>query len=98
MLSLQPAEKNIVALMANILRTFFEFLLLLSCINATLSSADLSPDFYDEVCPEALDTIREVVEEAIALDPRMGASLLRLHFHDCFVNVRLSVRIYSILF
>ncbi|KAK4365128.1 hypothetical protein RND71_016486 [Anisodus tanguticus] len=27
-----------------------------------------------------------VLEEAIAKDPRMAASLLRLHFHDCFVQ------------
>ncbi|XP_020087300.1 peroxidase 4-like [Ananas comosus] len=27
-----------------------------------------------------------IVEQAIEQEPRMGASLLRLHFHDCFVN------------
>ncbi|XP_008782621.2 peroxidase P7-like [Phoenix dactylifera] len=47
---------------------------------------ELSPDFYDEVCPKALPTIKLLVEQAIALEPRMGASLVRLHFHDCFVN------------
>ncbi|XP_020266033.1 LOW QUALITY PROTEIN: cationic peroxidase 1-like [Asparagus officinalis] len=36
--------------------------------------------------PYAWDVIKEIVEEAIAAEPRMGASLLRLHFHDCFVN------------
>ncbi|XP_017697068.2 cationic peroxidase 1-like [Phoenix dactylifera] len=46
----------------------------------------LSPDFYDEVCSQALPTIKSVVEQAIASEPRMGASLVRLHFHDCFVN------------
>ncbi|XP_072975645.1 peroxidase RIP1-like [Typha angustifolia] len=45
-----------------------------------------TPCFYDKVCPKALATIKKVVEEAIAQEPRMGASLLRLHFHDCFVN------------
>lgn len=48
----------------------------------------LSPDFYDKVCPKALPTIKTVVEQAIGREPRIGASLLRLHFHDCFVNVR----------
>lgn len=31
--------------------------------------------------------IRSVVEKAIFREARIGASLLRLHFHDCFVNV-----------
>ncbi|KAI3674777.1 hypothetical protein L2E82_51894 [Cichorium intybus] len=54
---------------------------------ATASSkTDLSPSYYDHVCPEALPTIRRVVEDAVTQERRMGASLLRLHFHDCFVN------------
>ncbi|TKV96216.1 hypothetical protein SEVIR_9G415600v4 [Setaria viridis] len=46
----------------------------------------LDTHFYDKACPAALPTIKRVVEEAVAAEPRMGASLLRLHFHDCFVN------------
>ncbi|AQL06813.1 Peroxidase 52 precursor [Zea mays] len=53
---------------------------------ATTSSAQLDPHFYDKACPAALPTIKRLVEEAVAAEPRMGASLLRLHFHDCFVN------------
>ncbi|KAL5757087.1 hypothetical protein ACOSQ2_021833 [Xanthoceras sorbifolium] len=49
-------------------------------------SAQLTANFYDNVCPQALPTIRNVVQKAIKNEPRMGASLLRLHFHDCFVN------------
>ncbi|CAJ1970747.1 unnamed protein product [Sphenostylis stenocarpa] len=48
--------------------------------------AQLSPHYYDKVCPEALPIITSVVKEAIIREKRMGASLLRLHFHDCFVN------------
>uniref|UniRef100_A0A453I529 Plant heme peroxidase family profile domain-containing protein n=1 Tax=Aegilops tauschii subsp. strangulata TaxID=200361 RepID=A0A453I529_AEGTS len=56
-------------------------------ILATASNAQpLDPHFYDKLCPAALPAIRKVVEEAVAVEPRMGASLLRLHFHDCFVN------------
>ncbi|XP_077225175.1 peroxidase RIP1-like [Tasmannia lanceolata] len=50
------------------------------------TNAELHPDFYDMVCPQALSTIKMVVEQAIYREPRMGASLLRLHYHDCFVN------------
>ncbi|ONK55002.1 uncharacterized protein A4U43_UnF8770 [Asparagus officinalis] len=68
-----------------ILQASFKFFLLVSFVES-IAFAELTPDFYDEVCPEALDVIKEIVEEAIAAEPRMGASLLRLHFHDCFVN------------
>ncbi|XP_062171567.1 peroxidase RIP1-like [Alnus glutinosa] len=51
-----------------------------------ITCAKLSPDFYAKVCPKALPTIRYVLQKAIFREPRIGASLLRLHFHDCFVN------------
>lgn len=53
---------------------------------ATTAFSQLSPNYYDYSCPNALSTIRSVVEAAIQKEPRIGASLLRLHFHDCFVN------------
>ncbi|PNX56379.1 peroxidase, partial [Trifolium pratense] len=37
-------------------------------------------------CPNALSTIRSVVKDAVQKENRIGASILRLHFHDCFVN------------
>ncbi|KAH9611234.1 hypothetical protein KSS87_018050 [Heliosperma pusillum] len=50
------------------------------------SNAQLSTNFYCETCPHLFPTVRAVVEQAIAQEARMGASLLRLHFHDCFIN------------
>lgn len=50
------------------------------------AQAQLSPDYYEKTCPKALYTIRTAVHKAVAAERRMGASLLRLHFHDCFVN------------
>lgn len=47
----------------------------------------LSFDLYFMTCPQVEDIVRSVVEQAVVSDPRMAASLLRLHFHDCFVNV-----------
>ncbi|MED6212726.1 Peroxidase 52, partial [Stylosanthes scabra] len=46
----------------------------------------LTWNFYKKTCPKVLPVIRYVVEKAIKKEPRVGASLLRLHFHDCFVN------------
>ncbi|XP_030534444.1 peroxidase P7-like [Rhodamnia argentea] len=50
------------------------------------SSSQLSSDYYDKSCPALFPTVRLVVGAAIAREARMGASLLRLFFHDCFVN------------
>ncbi|KAI5321567.1 hypothetical protein L3X38_030638 [Prunus dulcis] len=50
------------------------------------TSAKLSSGFYNKVCPQAQPAITKVVKRAISHEPRSGASLLRLHFHDCFVN------------
>ncbi|TYH66683.1 hypothetical protein ES332_D06G140100v1 [Gossypium tomentosum] len=69
----------------------------LRCIIATLffalllppgsfAATTLSPSFYDETCPTVFSIIRGIIEQALLSDPRIGASLLRLHFHDCFVN------------
>ncbi|KAL5974729.1 NAD(+) salvage pathway protein [Asimina triloba] len=52
----------------------------------TIASAQLSSTFYSSSCPNALSTIQTAVKAAVANENRMGASLLRLHFHDCFVN------------
>jgi peroxidase len=54
---------------------------------AAAASAQLSATFYDASCPNALATIKSAVTAAVSNEPRMGASLLRLHFHDCFVQV-----------
>lgn len=51
------------------------------------SSAQLSTNFYHKSCPKLLNTVRAGIHAAVAKEARMGASLLRLHFHDCFVNV-----------
>ncbi|XP_015698101.1 cationic peroxidase 1-like [Oryza brachyantha] len=53
---------------------------------ANLVSAQLSTNFYNKSCPNALSTIQTAVRSAVGKENRMGASLLRLHFHDCFVN------------
>lgn len=56
--------------------------------------AQLSSNFYDSTCPNALSTIRSVIDAAVSNEQRMAASLIRLHFHDCFVQVATSQFIY----
>lgn len=50
------------------------------------STAQLSTDYYSQSCPKLFPTVKSAVKSAIAKEARMGASLLRLFFHDCFVN------------
>ncbi|WCJ20011.1 Peroxidase [Euphorbia peplus] len=46
----------------------------------------LSLDYYSSSCPKAESIVRAGVAEEMKKGTRTGASLLRLHFHDCFVQ------------
>ncbi|CAA3000737.1 peroxidase 10 [Olea europaea subsp. europaea] len=46
----------------------------------------LSYSFYDNSCPNLNMIVRWGFWAAYINDTRIAASLLRLHFHDCFVN------------
>ncbi|KAL5705571.1 peroxidase [Ranunculus cassubicifolius] len=46
----------------------------------------LYPQFYDHSCPHAQEIVKSIVAKAVAKEARMAASLLRVHFHDCFVK------------
>ncbi|XP_056690806.1 peroxidase P7-like isoform X2 [Spinacia oleracea] len=48
------------------------------------SNAQLTTNFYSSSCPNLHSTVKSVVQSAINRENRMGASLLRLFFHDCF--------------
>ncbi|KAF1897540.1 hypothetical protein Lal_00036982, partial [Lupinus albus] len=63
--------------------SFFIKLQILLCLIGIVS-AQLSTDFYSTTCPNVLSTIKTAIDSAVTNEARMGASLLRLHFHDCF--------------
>ncbi|XP_027368305.1 uncharacterized protein LOC113874265 [Abrus precatorius] len=50
------------------------------------SDAQLDPSFYKNTCPKVHSIVRDVIRNVSKSDPRMLASLIRLHFHDCFVQ------------
>ncbi|KAJ8770888.1 hypothetical protein K2173_021803 [Erythroxylum novogranatense] len=52
----------------------------------TAVRSQLTTDHYSTTCPRVLQIVRSEVQKAIKVEMRMAASLLRLHFHDCFVN------------
>ncbi|XP_062221219.1 peroxidase 70-like [Phragmites australis] len=53
---------------------------------SSAANSQLTPSFYASSCPALEYVVSSAVNEAIAADRRMGASLLRLFFHDCFVQ------------
>ncbi|KAL1556550.1 peroxidase [Salvia divinorum] len=55
-------------------------------LHVTPCQAQLSTTFYDATCPNASTIIRNSIRRAISAERRMAASLIRLHFHDCFVQ------------
>ncbi|CAH1421529.1 unnamed protein product [Lactuca virosa] len=56
------------------------------CFSKITNGGYLYPQFYDQSCPQATNIVRSIVAQAVAQDALMAASLLRLHFHDCFVK------------
>ncbi|CAN6288583.1 unnamed protein product [Urochloa humidicola] len=50
------------------------------------AAAQLCEDYYADTCPDAYDIVKQVLIDAHSSDVRIYASLIRLHFHDCFVQ------------
>ena len=51
-----------------------------------VQAQDIFVGFYDQTCPSAESIVTEVVKEATAKDPTVPAAMIRLLFHDCFVQ------------
>lgn len=57
--------------------------LLFACFSC---KAQLSPTFYATICPRLQTIVRTTMASTVNSQPRLAASILRLFFHDCFVN------------
>ncbi|KAF3638483.1 Peroxidase 15 [Capsicum annuum] len=70
--------------------SFFVLVALLAfapiCFSFKSNNGYLYPQYYYKSCPKAQEIVKSVVAKAVAKEARMAASLLRLHFHDCFVK------------
>lgn len=49
--------------------------------------AQLVADFYKTSCPNAENVITSAVNSAFIKKQASAPGVLRMHFHDCFVNV-----------
>ncbi|KAL3630517.1 Peroxidase 17 [Castilleja foliolosa] len=67
--------------MSSIITLFFLFLLHTSAATPTLR-----PGFYSKTCSDAETIVQQVLRRAMARETRSAASVMRLQFHDCFVN------------
>ncbi|XP_068657168.1 peroxidase 40 [Aristolochia californica] len=57
-----------------------------ACLTGRSKPTGNAGEYQPSVCSDAETIIFSGVDAAVAEDHRMAASLLRLHFHDCFVN------------
>ncbi|XP_027180925.1 peroxidase 20 [Coffea eugenioides] len=65
--------------------SFFVLVLTIFRVRNSRCDSPLVLDYYKETCPHLEEMVQRIVEIAVLEDPRMAASMLRLHFHDCFV-------------
>ncbi|CAM8973052.1 unnamed protein product [Rhodiola kirilowii] len=50
------------------------------------SGAGLQSNFYWRRCPQAEAIVKKLTWKAAETNPALGAQILRLHYHDCFVR------------
>ncbi|KAL3727467.1 hypothetical protein ACJRO7_032229 [Eucalyptus globulus] len=60
----------------------------LSLLLVVACNADgkLRKNFYKKSCPQAEKLVRDITWSKAQSDPTLGAKLLRMHYHDCFVQ------------
>ncbi|KAL0362349.1 UNVERIFIED_CONTAM: Peroxidase 3 [Sesamum calycinum] len=71
--------------MENLGRLWIAISLLLGVVIAS-AHADLEMNFYAKSCPKAEKIVLDYVNKHIPNAPSLAASLIRMHFHDCFVR------------
>ncbi|WOL09966.1 peroxidase 5-like [Canna indica] len=53
---------------------------------SAVAASELKVGYYAHSCPRAEEIIQEGFQKALKDDDGIGADLLRMHFHDCFVR------------
>ncbi|PON63873.1 Peroxidase [Parasponia andersonii] len=68
-------------------KTFIRvFLLLLGLVATVVHGQETKVGFYLTTCPKAESIVKSTVEAHFKTNPRIAPGILRMHFHDCFVQ------------
>ncbi|KAL8152582.1 hypothetical protein V2J09_010342 [Rumex salicifolius] len=65
---------------------FLSFVLLCIVSSIEVVKGQLQTDYYSSSCPNVEKIVRSTVESHFDQDDTIAPALLRLHFHDCFVQ------------
>ncbi|KAG0603611.1 hypothetical protein M758_10G107500 [Ceratodon purpureus] len=57
-----------------------------ACLHQPVANGALQVGFYDGTCSRAESIVKDTVRAAVSSDRTIAASIIRLHFHDCFVE------------
>jgi peroxidase len=71
----------------SVLATALLSLLLLAVACQASPYYPLELGYYRYKCPQAEAIVKAIIEKAIAQNPGNGAAVIRMLFHDCFVEV-----------
>ena len=73
------------------------FIVLFCVIARAAVGGNLAVGYYNYICPAAEPIVFGVVKSAFRSSPEIAAKLIRLHFHDCFVRVRILINFCNVL-
>lgn len=65
---------------------WMSFMLAMATSLTLVNSQGTQVGFYLTTCPQAESIVRSTVQSHFNSDPRVGPGLLRMNFHDCFVQ------------
>ncbi|KAK6253229.1 hypothetical protein QUC31_014949 [Theobroma cacao] len=65
---------------------FLAMILMFAMVTALVQGQGTRVGFYSRTCPRAESIVRSTVQRHFQSNPAIAPGLLRMHFHDCFVQ------------
>jgi len=86
MLCKPPLKCLKIVIMANLLTMFFVMEMIIVS-GLSFGASGLNMNYYLLSCPFVEPVVKNTVNRALQDDPTLAAGLVRMHFHDCFIEV-----------